>query len=656
MINKFKRVISLFVLSCLISSSFCFGVSANNSGSSVLKTDSLYVINGNYIEDVIVETNLASFCSNFNSEISVYKPNGVLVKDGDIVSTGCYFSIDGKKYTVIVTGDVDGSGKVDSTDYLQIKNTFFNNATLNDSSFVASDIDSTGKIDTTDYIQVKSGFLGNHILPSSKEYFRRKTISSSILNSMTALSQLEEYNASIDINVLSNNFSFDINGSFLATDVGSLSPDFSFTLNASSDGVTYPITETYYSNGTLYNINNGGKYKVNASFSEVSKFLSNYLITSPVNADGDFVLVPYVDSDRVLDEEFREISSTIKNIKSDTSNDNYYFSFETNNILKTKLLTDILLEKIGEDSFNGLEILKLLDGISAKGSFTADKNGILNSIDVILDVVLSDEGMSVFGNENLEHFSVELNIKFKDIGEKVTVSLPDSNEYIEIDNIYTQFAFGAYNNVFDNANAISSTVKESLLCNDQSAYIESITNGKNTANGIELNTNSQITLNSISSNKNIYIGDGKYITDDNGSITNIEIGTLYQTISKMRAFFTPHYSTLTDISKICNFNLIEKEDYFTLNYELTEEYAVSLFKNSDIIKLSVFESDFNNSSISLRKSTASITYSKKSFEIISNSVDIEFLLNDNISCTYSCDFQINSLDYNKVTVDSSLNK
>jgi hypothetical protein len=39
-----------------------------------------------------------------------------------------------------------------------------------------------------------------------------------------------------------------------------------------------------------------------------------------------------------------------------------------------------------------------------------------------------------------------------------------------------------------------------------------------------------------------------------------------------------------------------------------------------------------------------------------NSVDIEFLLNDNISCTYSYDFQINSLDYNKVTVDSSLNK
>ncbi len=658
MISKAKKILSSFILSSIILSSIGFSASASNSETPVLKEDSLYIVNDNYIEDVIAKTDLASFCSNFNSKISVYKPDGTLVKDDDIISTGCYFALDDNKYTVVVAGDVDGSGVVDSTDYLQIKSSFFNSIELTDSSFVASDIDSSGTIDSTDYIQVKSGFLGNHILPSSKEYFRRKSLSSSIINSMTALSQLKDYNASVDVNVLTENINFDIKGEFLATEVGSASPDFSFILNASTDGITYPLAETYYGSGILYNQNNGARYKVKSSFADVSLFLSKYLRTSPVNSEGNFILVPYVNSDKVLNKEFREISSIIKNISSVASNDNYVFSFETINILKTKLLTDALIETIGEESFGGLEILNLLESVCAKGNITADQNNVMYNLDLTLDIILTEEGMAALGSENYKNISVSIRINFKEIGEKVTVFLPDSSDYTEIDNIYTQFAFSAYNNVFDIALAISSTYKETLSFNSQSAYIESTTNGRNTTNGIELSKNSDITINDVSNYKKIFIGNGQYITDNNGSVSEITVETLYQTVSKMGSFFTPHYNSLSDITDVCNLNLIENEDTFTLNYELTKDYAISLVKNSDIIKLSTFESDFGvygDDLISLKNSTAAITYDKNSFEVISNTVNIELVLNNSISFKYSYEFEVNSVDYNSVLMDYSLN-
>jgi hypothetical protein len=66
--------------------------------------------------------------------------------------------------TVVVLGDVDGNGIVDTTDYMRIKSTFLGTFTLNEAENCAADVEANGIIDTTDYMRVKSHFLGTYDL------------------------------------------------------------------------------------------------------------------------------------------------------------------------------------------------------------------------------------------------------------------------------------------------------------------------------------------------------------------------------------------------------------------------------------------------------------------------------------------------------------
>jgi hypothetical protein len=60
---------------------------------------------------------------------------------------------------IIALGDVDKSGVVDSTDYMQIKGVFLGTHSFDEASTKAGDTDESGAIDTTDYLRIKSYFL-----------------------------------------------------------------------------------------------------------------------------------------------------------------------------------------------------------------------------------------------------------------------------------------------------------------------------------------------------------------------------------------------------------------------------------------------------------------------------------------------------------------
>ena len=68
--------------------------------------------------------------------------------------------------TVVVMGDLDGNGRIDSTDYLRIKSAFLGEYTLNEHERKAADVDQNGVIDATDYIRIKGHFLGNFTIDS----------------------------------------------------------------------------------------------------------------------------------------------------------------------------------------------------------------------------------------------------------------------------------------------------------------------------------------------------------------------------------------------------------------------------------------------------------------------------------------------------------
>ena len=87
--------------------------------------------------------------------------NGVSLSDDSILGTGCVVADElDNSYTVIVRGDVDGNGRVDSTDYLQIKKVFLDELTLEGAFSAAADTNNDGIINSTDYLQIKSHFLG----------------------------------------------------------------------------------------------------------------------------------------------------------------------------------------------------------------------------------------------------------------------------------------------------------------------------------------------------------------------------------------------------------------------------------------------------------------------------------------------------------------
>jgi hypothetical protein len=67
---------------------------------------------------------------------------------------------------VIIKGDVNGDGAVDTTDCLQIKSHFLNRTQLQNVYLIAADCDGDGAITSTDYLRIKAHFLGTFDLYS----------------------------------------------------------------------------------------------------------------------------------------------------------------------------------------------------------------------------------------------------------------------------------------------------------------------------------------------------------------------------------------------------------------------------------------------------------------------------------------------------------
>jgi hypothetical protein len=91
--------------------------------------------------------------------------NGEALADNANVGTGCKVTDDkGNTYTIIVSGDTDGNGSVDSTDYLMIKKVFLNTYSLDELSYEVADVHKNGRIESSDSLSIKRHFLKTHNL------------------------------------------------------------------------------------------------------------------------------------------------------------------------------------------------------------------------------------------------------------------------------------------------------------------------------------------------------------------------------------------------------------------------------------------------------------------------------------------------------------
>ena len=90
------------------------------------------------------------------NNVSSAKKGNNNISDGELLGTGNIIVIDGKTYTVVKMGDIDGDGIVHAVDYVLIKNNIMGISILNDVQRKAADLDCDSTVHAVDYVHVKN--------------------------------------------------------------------------------------------------------------------------------------------------------------------------------------------------------------------------------------------------------------------------------------------------------------------------------------------------------------------------------------------------------------------------------------------------------------------------------------------------------------------
>ena len=119
-----------------------------------------YVLAGEYITKVKPETRVEDFIEKVKAVVAgstyeVYDKKGNEIEEGKIVTTASTVKVDGKTYTIIVVGDLNGDGKLTGTDLVQMRFSRVGKYELKGAYEKAADINNDGKITGTDLVQMR---------------------------------------------------------------------------------------------------------------------------------------------------------------------------------------------------------------------------------------------------------------------------------------------------------------------------------------------------------------------------------------------------------------------------------------------------------------------------------------------------------------------
>lgn len=134
-----------------------------------IDTNKLSVTDDNYINKVNVNTKLSNITDNItissNLKIKATDINGKEITKDSLVGTGTVINVVENdktiaKYTVLIRGDVNGDGKISSSDYVNIKNNIMGSVSLNNVKKLGADVNKDGKVSSSDYVLIKNHIMG----------------------------------------------------------------------------------------------------------------------------------------------------------------------------------------------------------------------------------------------------------------------------------------------------------------------------------------------------------------------------------------------------------------------------------------------------------------------------------------------------------------
>lgn len=90
---------------------------------------------------------------------AVIKKDGKEVKSG-LVGTGDKVTIEGKSYTVVKMGDIDGDGQIDTLDSVKALRQYIGSVNLKNEYLKAADVNKDGTVDTLDSLKILRQYIG----------------------------------------------------------------------------------------------------------------------------------------------------------------------------------------------------------------------------------------------------------------------------------------------------------------------------------------------------------------------------------------------------------------------------------------------------------------------------------------------------------------
>ena len=117
-----------------------------------------YKIKDKFILNVSGYTNKQEFVKKLNNSIKYQVlRNGQAVSDNDLIATGDKLKLEnGKEFTISVTGDLNGDGKVNVTDIIRLRKFILTRSNLNEAQLLAADTNLDEKtISVADLIKLR---------------------------------------------------------------------------------------------------------------------------------------------------------------------------------------------------------------------------------------------------------------------------------------------------------------------------------------------------------------------------------------------------------------------------------------------------------------------------------------------------------------------
>ncbi len=136
-------------------------------------------------------------------EMQIKNADGDILSGKATVSTGCIINYNGQDYSVIVLGDVNGDGSINSTDFMQVRRQYLGLYDMNDIMKKAADVNGDGKINSTDFMQIRKHYLGLYTIPNIS-FSKLLENSVAAKTSLTLIEQVCKDYYSLDTHILQN--------------------------------------------------------------------------------------------------------------------------------------------------------------------------------------------------------------------------------------------------------------------------------------------------------------------------------------------------------------------------------------------------------------------------------------------------------------------